>query len=444
MFRQLEKNIQPFMSFGAVATLVQQTLAVACDEHTSIDIWDDLKRVPNDLDLYYQPLTLTADKIIETKHIKPESSPRISSIGHLGTVRSDLEATRFFRSIMAADGCPGDQPIFTSFQPFLNHLLFNDYIGHVGPFGMIRNTDGKTAIVKNKFPVSPEQLQRKLYFERYKNPSNALIELGINPVTKSFWKLAYAEDPGVIDIHSADSKYSYIYVRKFKSGKTAAAALDKAMREVIKRKPEHVIVDLTTSPGGHTDQASRLLSYFLNRSHQIASKVYRRSRRVSVDKSFKSDSKQALKAMRSMARQFRRTKRRGGKYTLNVRRRSFGHPDYKGKVTVLVSPLTHSAATMAALILKKNRKATIIGYQNAGSVHTSCFAALGTYSLRHTKLKVRIPGTCFLRSGSSRKNRGPLVPDIKVDPLAQPPGKLIHAIQEAAVQHVLKSTKTDP
>ena len=123
MFRQLEENIQPFMSAGAVATLVQQTLAVACDEHTSIDIWDDLKRVPGDLDLYYQPLTLTADRIIETKHLKPESSPQISSLGHLGTVRSDQETARFFRSIMAADGCPGSvlpvlpEPVCSSSVP---------------------------------------------------------------------------------------------------------------------------------------------------------------------------------------------------------------------------------------------------------------------------------------------------------------------------------------
>ena len=195
-----------------------------------------------------------------------------------------------------------------------------------------------------------------------------------------------------------------------------------------------MILDLSENPGGQTKEASRLLSYFLPKSHQIAKKVYRKSR-VQADKSFLPFSSKRMKQHKKNVREFRKVRRKRGRYTLNVRRRSFGHPSYKGKLTVLVSPLTHSAATMVALTLKQQRKATVIGYPGGGSTTTSCFAAAGTYALPISKIEVIIPETCFLRSRSGRDRSKRLVPDIEVSPLARNSNMLLGRILRVAVKH---------
>ena len=96
---------------------------------------------------------------------------------------------------------------------------------------------------------------------------------------------------------------------------------------------------------------------------------------------------------------------------------------------------------MIAYVLRKQRNATIVGYQNGGSIKTSCFAALGTYQLPITKIRVRIPETCYDREIGRKAKGGRLEPDIVVDPFEAPTAKLLPRIVDRAVEHVLATAK---
>jgi len=266
--------------------------------------------------------------------------------------------------------------------------------------------------------------------------ANALARLGIE-----IFEYQYASPPQFIEQSSQDDRFSYIYMTDFSDEKKLQKHIDRTMRQIIKRNPEHVILDLTESPGGHIKTASQLLSYFLPRSHQIAQRVRRKTFRVSTEDSYEWLKPGYKKLATRQANQFKRARNRGGQRMLRVRRTSFGNPSYKGKLAVLISPQTHSAATMAALILKTQRNATIVGYQNGGSIKTSCFAALGTHRLPNTQLKVRIPETCYDRSIKRNAKEGRLVPDIRVDALQTSTKLLLPRIVEAAVDHVLNSSR---
>jgi C-terminal processing protease CtpA/Prc len=231
----------------------------------------------------------------------------------------------------------------------------------------------------------------------------------------------------------------YIYSYSFSGNKGQKEKTNRLLRELIKSKPKHVILDLTDNPGGRLNLASHLLSYFLNTSHAPASTVRMRSRKADRIAGFNYHSEKDRKSHKKSIRPFRSARKKRGQYTLGFRKGAFGNPDYKGNLTVLISPRTHSAATVVASVLKRKRQAKLIGYTNAGSTRTSCFAANGYYQLPNTKITVLIPDTCYDRRKNSRQNDAKLQPYIIIDPLGGDSSGLNSRILQAALEEIEKT-----
>ncbi|MEL6948107.1 MAG: S41 family peptidase, partial [Pseudomonadota bacterium] len=236
---------------------------------------------------------------------------------------------------------------------------------------------------------------------------------------------------------SNDGRTALVVVERLESSKRQVRIVNLLMRMLIERNPDDVILDLSRLPGGAVNEASRILSYFLRRSHRTARSYHRRSvSRAHLNKlNYKSPSRRANET--SAIRQFRKVRRRNGLYTLRSRSISFGNPSYKGRITVLVSPKTRSAATIMALILQQQANATVVGYQNGGDTETSCFAAPGVRRLPNTKILVNIPTLCYRRGSVKGKRGGPLKVDIEVAPETVGSGNFLPAIYNAAADHIL-------
>ncbi|MCP4185104.1 MAG: hypothetical protein GY761_17635 [Hyphomicrobiales bacterium] len=246
-------------------------------------------------------------------------------------------------------------------------------------------------------------------------------------------------DLGISVFSNPDKTIYYIYSSSFRGGKLQMKRTNKLLRELIRDKPKHVILDLTDNPGGQLNVASHLLSYFLSKSHRIASYVRMRNPISKMPPEFNFISKERQKNFVKKARNHRRVKKVKGQHKLRVIKRSFGNPDYNGNLVVLIGPQTHSAATAVASVLNRKRNAKLIGYVNVGSTRTSCFAPSGSYHLPNTKVSVSIPETCFDRPKNSKQNDDLLIPDIEVSPLGINSAYLNSKILEAALDEIAGS-----
>ncbi|MEM8750460.1 MAG: S41 family peptidase [Pseudomonadota bacterium] len=445
-FNAIEAKVKGEMRMGEAMVRVQQLLAAICDEHTSINLRDTFEHIDwINTKIVEQPIISTPNKVV-----LDEWGIKTAPVQLLGLDRLKArEMDQNLRSIISSDGCSGERPIFSRLAGFPTTMLLNyfhprseQYVSITRkrvPIDAEENSDVEFKVI---YPFSLGAIYQRA---RLDLPTRRIIPLnsaGIPYERRHYYKINDRNYSGILGIVSPDKKYAYVHMGTFEMGKKQETAINEVMRKIIKENPEHVILDLTESPGGYSRSASRLLSYFLPRSHQIAKSVYRINRKFPTGNNFTPHSAQRAKMEKKFIRQFRRVPRKRSRYTLLLRRTSFGNPHFRGKVTVLVGPQTHSAATIAALVLKREIEATIIGYQSGGDTRTSCFAADGTYRLPATGIKVLIPETCFERVRSRKGRGGPLKPDIEVDPFAQPSGELLQAILQAGADHVAGRDKT--
>ncbi len=219
----------------------------------------------------------------------------------------------------------------------------------------------------------------------------------------------------------------------------AESVIDRIFKKILADNDADLIIDLQDNPGGSTHTMSYFLSYMLKRSHNIASHAHIRSSKVEAAEHFTWNDNGIKKFFARSARVFRQVKRRHGVYTLPISKHAFGHPHFRGRITLLVNQQTYSAAVMAASILRQQRKAAIVGMPPGGSGNYSCAAAFGQYKLPHSSLILRVPVLCHSnqRAYRTRKSKR-LQPDVMVPVTLENMNDYQFAVLEAARAHLGK------
>ena len=394
-------------------TLYQKMLAAVCDEHTGVQL--DQSLVSQNLrDNRVFPFGLVLDgKDIYLDNLNYKNNPqKLSFINR----KSSVDIQEFLRSLDAADGCQNSSKLFSYHirDPYFSSVLLTNFVG-----------DGSTYDVKYKAAESEKSFENKIpsaskfWLLNWKNTRTRGRSEALKAIDISFdeylWKFEENSKEQFLVLKNTDQSIYYLYVPSFYGGEKQAELIDKALPELVKANPDHVIIDLTGNRGGRIENSQRLLSYFLTTSSRVGTHVRSKIWKTISDSNFSWDSDDQRKHWSSNLKYFRQARKRNGQYKLRLKSRSFGNKSYKGELTVLVSPTTASAATFAAIMLKQKANATIVGDIGDASMLTTCASSPGTHLLKHSKVKIEIPIGCYDRDPGARKKGNLNRPKVPVD-----------------------------
>ncbi len=217
--------------------------------------------------------------------------------------------------------------------------------------------------------------------------------------------------------YATDRNLAYLGIETFKVGALADKGVDLAMRDIIRKKPDALIIDLVDNPGGTINTVQTVLAFLLPRSHRLFSRVYTRNVSKTRPDNFEYYDAEAEKGHKEEVKFFRSIRSKGGKRSVSIARRSFGKPDYKGRIYVLVNPASRSGSTALAANLKRLRDVTIVGSLSATDTVTYCSTASGSFELPHTGFHMHIPDLCYHGAQNRLNDDATLVPDIEVSAL---------------------------
>ncbi len=414
----------------------QKILASVCDEHTRI-----VFSPKNELSTFKSASYLESSLILRQGRIVFGNSKRSTNSDVVLEIanRSADEITEYLQSLQNNDGCLDKKTHVINGIDFQNMMfignLFKDDLQPVSVEKRIYSGVVKGILRSVNYSDASVLLNSFAYFDSLRVFS-ILARDGFEYDSGDFKKDLLDRKISSYLFNNKLESVFFLKIESFLGGKKWSKEIEQKLGKIISANPSHLIIDLTNNPGGQLLKAGELLSFLLPKAHRPARYVRVKNPRRKLSKSIVWKSNKRKKNLVSSFRQFRNTKPRKGQYRLRYRKKTFGHPDFKGKLTVLVSPNSRSAATTVAMILKTKRKATIAGYSNGSSMKTACYDPAGSHKLKHTNILVDIPFTCFDREPLKSTSNGKLEPDIVVNPMVLSSSRLSGEIVRAALKEI--------
>lgn len=418
-------------NFLDAATLAQKILAAVCDGHTLVrlnegwisDNWIYTNRKINGF--FPENLVIIDEELYLDNAQFDQKSRKIVSINK----RTSGEIIDFTRSITAADGCQNSNVLFTHLMigRLTMSILLANFLGQ-GPNFKITYKNAKTGATttSNLRQMSLSRLRLRSKYRSMRGRSFVLKSLGITSNERA-WEFAFDGASQAMFRSNAKKSIYYIYLPSFDGAKAQSKYFDDQLRALVKANPDHVIVDLTDNPGGWQWNAQQFMSYFLHTSSRFGTSIRSRIKKNISDSNYVWYDKKHREWCSKHVSQYKRVRKSGRFYRLNETPRSFGNTSYKGKLTVLVSPKTGSAATTVATILKRKVGATIVGNIGDASMKSTCSSSPGAHLLPNSGTAILVPLVCGDRHPEARRKGNLLRPDIPVD-IAKQNSRMTNAI----------------
>jgi len=399
--------------FGSVSKL----LAAVCDEHTVVSLNDAVvdEQTSKFWPMYQYPLIIDGTSLLidTNRYSNPK---RVISINSYPAKK----IVAYLRERISGDGCANHPTIHLGETTRNQAILLSEYLRSSSRY--LVEISGEDSV--DNYPML------SVYPMRLSDQTASMVgtigeQLQSDKFELEYWDL---EDTGSTSLKlsthlsfkwSRNGDIAYLRIGDFNRSELRDNELKLALGKVIKKKPETLILDLRYNNGGFIRQAQLVAAHLMPRAHRLWDEVSV----VNTDRKLPANyylARWATKdAILETRRFFRRIGPKGRKRTASQNKTSFGLPDFKGEVLVLVGPATHSAAARLAGFLQQNRRAKIFGHLESASTRTACVAPSGFYSLKHSKLKVAIPDMCFRIRKGAKKNGGRLVPDFPTEPATQ-------------------------
>ena len=436
LFKQVRSEVEDWQTLSRTALQVQRMMAAVCDEHTALN-WPAMFKMLGQTShaILAAPIILHGEKAFMKSDIEARNGLTIDRFDKIPAA----DVARRIAASLHADGCVGNQPYSSRGLEPIFGLVLADMVS-LGQSIEIPRVDGEGKIQKTETITRQDILSFKgLEYEGRVGRISQLNRLGIPSWVGGDWDGRYSGVPRTIVRSSKDGKIWYVRVPTFLGRKDWQKNLGKEMRKLIASKPEVVILDLSENKGGRVIDASYLSSFFLKTAHRVAHTIRIKTLRSPKKDGVVWDRKDADTANSDMRRQFRRARRGKKLRPLRFRAKSWGNPSFNGKLVVLVSPSTKSAATMVTHVLQRKRDVTVVGYQPQSSVKTTCYGLGGHFALKHTRIPISLPYACIDRFPAKNRKATQLVPDIEVSPLDSTGFGYLTDIMTAAVDHILAS-----
>ncbi|MCP4407620.1 MAG: hypothetical protein GY807_07640 [Gammaproteobacteria bacterium] len=434
LLQQTKEQNTAAVAFLALTALV----GAVCDEHTRLKKKPvNPSQFPGGWPWFEFPLFLSDGKLY-LEDPRDGTKEQVISIGdHSGT---DVAAAIITRQ--PSDGCLGERTLEINERLRFNSELIRSTIGKTGPYIVRSRKDNAPTtdvrILKEAAPAARHGRYRKFQIQRSRALEKQLLLSGF---LREFLgpELVSA---GLDYWFATQRNIAYLRIEQFYTFDKSAAGFDRVLRKVIQKKPDALIIDLVNNPGGWSKTSQLLVAYMTAKAHRLHSKTYMKNVSANHPSDFSYIDESRKKQFLTDAAYFRNIRPTNGSRTADVKRRSFGKPDYKGQIFILVGPSSRSNAIRVASTLKRLRNATIVGAATATNTVSYCADANGEYVLQHSGFVLRIPDRCFQAPESRFNEDGSLVPDIQVDPLNWPLAELNSMILKVALQD-LELTKSN-
>ncbi|GAB3333595.1 S41 family peptidase [Larkinella ripae] len=180
-----------------------------------------------------------------------------------------------------------------------------------------------------------------------------------------------------------------------------------------KRKVQDLVIDLRQNTGGNAEIGSDLMSYLMKSDFRQVDRAECRVRRPNSCSYFDRKEKRVLR------QNFRFMKSESGRYQFGKSNVGWNKPAsehrFSGKVYVLTSGRTFSAASIFTASLKAQRPVTIIGQETGGGEAGCNGGIIQTMTLPETRLRVRFP-VFWIATASRNPDQGRgVMPDFPVE-----------------------------
>ncbi|MEM6462337.1 MAG: S41 family peptidase [Pseudomonadota bacterium] len=430
LYDGLVASIPRYASIDAAYLLLSELVGAVCDEHTQIiKRQSDYAIMPGGWPWFERPLFVRAGSL----YIEDDYTRQKEKVVSINGVSGDEIAAKL-AARMPNDGCVDDGVLVVSdFLRVSGHIV-SALLGTTGPYWII-SIGAESGKPKGQTveAASPFYSRFDAYLFHKERRRDLARELLVNSFTKRY--LGHEVAAADLSYRFAErGNLAYVKVDSFLVAEKAKTGIEKVMRDIIERKPDALFIDFTGNPGGYTETAQFFMAFLLPRSHRLHSRAYRKNVSRDLPPSFKFTDQAAKDARNQDIRYFRRIKPRNGIRSTRVGRRSFGKPDYKGKLYVLVSPESRSNAIKVASNLRRLRNATIVGNVTAANTVSVCAAARGSFKLKHTGFLMSVPEICYSSPENRFADDGTLVPDVAVDVFEWPLVNLNSMILRTAVE----------
>lgn len=412
-----------------------ELIGAVCDEHTYIEKSEQNPALmQGGWQWHAEPLIVHNGKL----YIESNETKRTNEVLEINGIEGPTIAAEIAKRV-PSDGCFKSGTLFVNESLVVSAPVFDALVGKPKKYQI------KYLSSKNRYPREREVTAVTAYVAT--NYMKRFILYGIGEKRIEFLNnnLTKRDLGPSVAIANLDYRISqrrniaYVDVGEFDDLPSAKDGIELVMRDIIKSNPEALFLDLTASPGGSVETAQFMMAFLLPRAHRLHSKALFKSVSKKPPPQFEYIDEKALERRTSMINFFRRVKSRKRIRGVPIIRRSFGKPDYKGPIVVLVGPSTHSSATMVAANLRRLRKAKIVDNLTASDVATSCTQASGFVLLEHSKFRLHVPELCFQSPKNTIDGQSALVPDIAVDVFNWKSAKLPTKILRTALEHFDRS-----
>ena len=345
----------------------------------------------------------------------PQTGAKEEIVSVNGIKGTDIAAALAKR--VGNDGCLADDILLVNDDINVSGQIVSAMIGVDGPYDVItvgRNSE-KQLLRTLKATSHWKSQVRQAQFD-----SKEALDLGAFLKEQGFNRPVI--DPAV---HAADLDYrfseqrnlAYLSIKSFAPMNRAKKGVDLVMRDLIKRNPDALFVDLIGNNGGAIMTAQLTAAFLLPKSHRLFSKKIMRDVSRKMPANFTFFDEDAEEWRRHNLKYFRKIKPRGGLRTEPTPRRSLGKPDYKGPIYLLVNPESRSSSVRLASVLKLLRGVTIVGTTTAASPTVFCAKASGRFTLKNSGFRLLVPDVCFKNPEAQFNPDRRLAPDIVVSPM---------------------------
>ncbi|MGD1845266.1 MAG: S41 family peptidase [Salibacteraceae bacterium] len=251
------------------------------------------------------------------------------------------------------------------------------------------------------------------YWVEFEDTSIVLLSLRLNQIQENLKRRRKgssmtSDDEEMLEFKVLNDSTAYLAVHSFgtadiRSGKThkrLAPFLKKSFATIEANGIQHLILDLSENGGGKEGNENLVFSYLAD-NYQKYLKVRAKTQKAVLDNG--TDKPIKLKTFGWLERTLVNKKMPDGSYE---RKESPGHglkayrkePKYKfkGKLYVLVSPITYSGGSELANMLYTRGRATFIGQETGGGYYGYTSGYSASLTLPHSKIKIYIPALQFM------------------------------------------------
>lgn len=386
IFEQVKKQIDRDLNILEFHKIITPFISLCREDHTDIYLPEDIdENIKEQANLLPLKIVFLGNKLFCVKNGSSDNTTiegkEILSING----ETPIEITNKIGNLFASDGYIKTVK-YSDLEGFSFAKYYYYYYGNLSSFQVQFKGIEKPVVLK---PIVRKEIDKNLE-NRYKSLDNKETE-------KEFLEFKILNDKtAYVGIHS----FSNYRIKKCKTNNNFKDFLEKSFQTIADKNIETLIIDVSQNGGGNEGNEGILYSYIGN-NYQKYKKVRAKTQKTILDNGI--DKPIKLKTFGPLERTLVNKKMNDGSYErkTNV---GFGlmafkkepKTKYKGKIYVIIGPITYSGGSEFANMVYTNKLATFVGQETGGGYYGNTSGYSRELTLPHSKITIDLPALQFM------------------------------------------------